>query len=109
MAVVSLERTSSSKDDSKQRGSRVGGWGTRPIPGYGDYSYPNTYVWFVQGANDEPNIRRGMTYHDLLIENRSPMVRLDVLPGVSHRVPATRLGADKILDILINECRPRHE
>ena len=77
--------------------------------GYGDYFYPGTFVWFVQGENDEPNIRRGLTYHDLLIENHSPMVRVDVLPNVVHGVPRTPQGADKILDILINECRPRHE
>ena len=77
--------------------------------GDGDYSYPRTLVWFLFGENDEPNIKRGMTYHDLLIENRSPMVRLDVLPEVPHGVHRTPTGADKILDILINECRPRHE
>ncbi len=77
--------------------------------GHGDYFYPRTLVWLLFGENDEPNIKRGMTYHDLLIENRSPMVRLDVLPGVPHEVPSSPQGADKILDILINECRPRHE
>ena len=75
--------------------------------GQGDYFYPRTLVWFLFGENDEPNIKRGMTYHDLLIENRSPMVRLDVLPGVPHGVHRNPQGADKILDILINECRPR--
>ena len=75
--------------------------------GWGDYFYPRTLVWFLFGENDEPNIKRGMTYHDLLIENGSPMVGLDVLPGVAHGVHRNPQGADKILDILINECRPR--
>lgn len=77
--------------------------------GDGDYSYPRTLVWFLFGENDEPNIKRGMTYHDLLIDSQSPLVRMDVLPGVGHSLHPHPLGADKILDILINECRPRHE
>ena len=77
--------------------------------GDGDYFYPRTLVWFLFGENDEPNIKRGTTYYDRLIEDRSPMVRLDVLLGVGHGVHRNPQGADKLLDILINECRPRHE
>lgn len=74
--------------------------------GDGDYSYPRTLVWFLFGEKDEPNIRRGKTYHDLLVANESPLVRMDILPGVSHGVQRSPRGAKKILDILIEECRP---
>jgi len=75
--------------------------------GQGDYVYPHTLVWFLFGEKDQPNIERGRTYYDLLVESGSPLVRMDILPGVPHGVHLSPPGADKIVDILTQECRPR--
>ena len=80
--------------------------------GEGDYVHPRTMVWFVfEGIDDTHAVAMGTVYHDLLLERKSPLVRKTVVPDVSHSGPkgllGSRNGADKVRDILLEECRPR--
>ena len=77
--------------------------------GDGDYSYPQTMVWFVlEGIDNGAAAAQGMTYHDLLVEHGSPWVRVEVMPDMDHLdVVTTAVGANKARDILINQCHPR--
>lgn len=80
--------------------------------GEGDYVYPRTMVWFVfEGIDDTHAVAMGMTYYDLLMRQGSPLVGKDTIPDVAHGgrmgLYASREGANRIRDVLINECRPR--
>jgi len=80
--------------------------------GDGDYVYPRTQVWFVfEGIDDSHAVAMGTAYHDLLMERKSPLVQKTVVPDVSHSGPKglynSRVGADKVRDILLEACRPR--
>jgi hypothetical protein len=80
--------------------------------GEGDYVHPRTMVWFVfEGVDDTHAVAMGTTYHDLLLERKSPLVRKTVIPEVSHAGPkglySSRDGADKVRNILLDECRSR--
>jgi hypothetical protein len=80
--------------------------------GDGDYVHPRTMVSFVfEGIDDSHAVAMATTYHDLLIEKKSPFVQKTVIPDVSHSGPtglyANRGGADKVRDILLETCRPR--
>ena len=80
--------------------------------GDGDYQYPRTMVWFVfEGIDDTHAVAMGTTYHDLLLERKSPLVQKTTIPDVSHSGPRglynSRSGADKVRDILLEACRPR--
>jgi hypothetical protein len=80
--------------------------------GDGDYTHPRTMVWFVfEGIDDSHAVAMGTIYHDLLMERSAPLVRKTVIPDVSHSGPkglyGSRSGADRVRDILIEECRPR--
>lgn len=76
--------------------------------GDADYFYPRTFVWFVFGEKDTTNATgMGMTYYDRLIDARSPWVRKDVLPNVTHDIKDSLDGSNKIINILVKECRPR--
>jgi len=82
--------------------------------GDGDYVHPGTMVWFVlEGIDDTHAAAMGTVHHDLLVQRGSPQVRKTIVPDVTHAGPkglyGSRDGADKIRDILINECRPRRE
>jgi len=78
--------------------------------GDADYFYPRTLVGFVFGEEDSSTnaTEMGLTYYNRLISAGSPWVRMDVLPKVTHDVKDSREGSRKILEILVNECRPRH-
>jgi hypothetical protein len=80
--------------------------------GEGDYVHPGTMVWFVfEGVDDTHAAAMGAAYHALLVQRGSPHVRKTTIPDVTHAGPkglyGSRIGADKVRDILINECRPR--
>ncbi len=76
--------------------------------GAADYVYPKTLVWFLFGEEDNTNATAmGLTYYDRLVSEGSPFVRKDVLPKVTHGIKDSPEGARKILEILVNECRPR--
>lgn len=77
--------------------------------GEGDYVYPHTMVWFVvEGIDSGGAAALGATYYDLLVKSGSPLVGRTVVPGVDHSgLVRTRSGAEKIRDVLLNECRPR--
>ncbi len=78
--------------------------------GEGDYVYPRTMVWFVfEGIdNDAHAAALGATYYELLVKSGSPLVGKTVVPGVDHgRLIRSRDGAEKIRDVLLNECRSR--
>ena len=80
--------------------------------GDGDYQYPRTMVWFVfEGIDDTHAVAMGTTYHDLLLERKSPLVKKTTIPDVSHSGPKglynSRSGTDKMRDILLEACRPR--
>jgi hypothetical protein len=80
--------------------------------GDGDYVHPRTMVAFVFEAIDDSHaVAMGTTYHDLLIEKKSPLVQKTIIPDVSHSGPKglynNRSGADKVRDILLETCRPR--
>jgi hypothetical protein len=69
-------------------------------------------VWFVfESVDDTHTVAMGTTYHDLLVERGSPLVRKTTIPNVTHTGPqglySSRNGADRVRDILINKCRPR--
>jgi hypothetical protein len=74
--------------------------------GEGDYVYPRTMVWFLFGELDSSNaVEQGLIYHEQLVQEGSPLVRKDVVPGTPHAVPSTPQGANMIRDIMLNECR----
>jgi hypothetical protein len=76
--------------------------------GNNDYVYPNTMVWFLFGELDESNaVEQGLTYYDRLVQEGTPLVRKDVVPGTPHAVPSTPQGANRVRDIMLSECRPR--
>jgi hypothetical protein len=80
--------------------------------GDGDYVHPRTMVWFVfEGIDDTHAVAMGTTYHDLLIERKSPLVQKTAIPDVTHSGPkglySSRSGTDKVRDILLETCRPR--
>jgi hypothetical protein len=80
--------------------------------GDGDYVYPGTMVWFVfEGIDDTHAAAMGAAYHDLLVERGSPHVRKTTIPDVTHAGPkglyGNRNGADKVREILMDECRLR--
>ena len=80
--------------------------------GEGDYVHPRTLVSFVfEGIDDSHAVAMGTVYYDLLLDRGSPLVRKTVVPDVSHAGPkgllASRIGADKVRTILLDECRPR--
>jgi hypothetical protein len=78
--------------------------------GFGDWTYahPKTMVWFVHGALDDTNgPEQGDAYRDRLIQAQSPLVNRDIVPNTPHQTPSTAVGADKIRDIMVAECKPR--
>jgi hypothetical protein len=73
-----------------------------------EHVLPNTLVWFVMGAEDmTETVAHGYVYHDTLVANGSPLVRLDIIPGSGHVTAATTLGGDTIRDAFLDECVPR--
>ena len=76
--------------------------------GVRDYFHPATMVWFVWKGS---TIRTRRRWDDLPQQRGSPHVRRTTIPGVTHAGPqglyASRNAADKIRDIIIDECRPR--
>lgn len=76
--------------------------------GPNDYVYPRTLVHFLFGSEDLGNaVPQGITYLERLRAERSPLVEVDTLPGVPHGVPSVRLGADRVRDVMLAECRAR--
>jgi hypothetical protein len=72
------------------------------------YIYPNTMVWFLFGENDQTTTAvHGRVYYEQLIQEGSPLVRMDIVPNTDHIVATTKEGADMIRDILLSECHPR--
>ena len=82
--------------------------------GEGDYVHPQTMVAFISEGIESLRlgygVAMGMTYHDLLVREGSPLIRNDVVTGVTHAGETglynTQKGIDLISDTLINECRP---
>ena len=75
----------------------------------GDYFYPKTLVWFLFGEEDSPRtIQQGKTYYDRLVAEGSPLVGMEILPETPHGVHRSQEGADRIRDVLLNECRPQN-
>ena len=56
-------------------------------------------------------VAQGELYHDLLVSEGSPLVRKDIVLGVTHAGDTglynSREGTNLIRDVLINECRPQ--
>ena len=74
--------------------------------GEGDYIYPRTMVWFVFEGIAGAEVALGTAYYDLLVKAGSPLVGKTVVPDVDHGgLIRSRNGAEKIRDILLNECR----
>jgi hypothetical protein len=71
-----------------------------------DYVYPETMVWFLFGERDNW-IPQGMTFAERLLQEGSPLVRIDTLPRLGHRIHSRKEGAEMIRDILLKECRRR--
>ena len=78
--------------------------------GDGDYVRPETLIWFVFEEMGGMEVAQGEFYHDLLVSEGSPLVRKDIVPGVTHggatALNRSREGTNRVRDILINECRP---
>ena len=78
--------------------------------GDGDYVHPQTLIWFVFEGMGGMEVAHGEFYHALLINEGSPLVRKDIVPGVTHGgatgLNRSREGTNRVRDILINECRP---
>ena len=79
--------------------------------GEGDYSYPNTLVWFVFEGNDDTHaVAQGMQYFDILASRDSAAVQKDFVSNVTHMgetgLYASAEGPNLIRDILLKECRP---
>jgi hypothetical protein len=73
-----------------------------------DYVYPKTMVWFLFGENDIPTwVANGMTYYERLIQEGSPLVRVDTVSNTPYIVHNTKEGAEKIRDILLTKCKCR--
>ena len=79
--------------------------------GDGDYVHPQTLIWFVFEEMGDMAAAQGELYHDLLVSEGSPLVRKDIVPGVTHAGDTglynSREGTNLIRDVLINECRPQ--
>ena len=80
--------------------------------GEGDYSYPNTLVWFVFEGNDDTHaVAQGMQYFDILASRDSASVQKDFVSNVTHGgetgLYASAEGPNLIRDILLKECRSR--
>jgi hypothetical protein len=76
--------------------------------GEGDYVYPRTMVWFVVEGIEDTAALQGATYYELLMKSGSPLVGKTIVPGVDESgLIRTRDGAEKIRDVLLNECRIR--
>jgi hypothetical protein len=74
--------------------------------GEGDYIYPRTMVWFVFEGIAGAEVALGTAYYDLLVKAGSPLIGKTVVPDVDHGgLIRSRSGAEKIRDILLNECR----
>ncbi len=77
---------------------------------YGDwqYNYPRTMVWFLFGEQDRTaGVGQGLFYHQRLLAEGSPLVRLNVVPNTPHNAQSSPAGANMIRDIMLNECRLR--
>lgn len=84
-------------------------WETASIAaGPNDYRYPRTLVHFLFGSEDLGNaVPQGITYLERLRAEGALLVDVDTLRGVPHAVPSRPLGADRIRDLMLTECRVR--
>lgn len=78
--------------------------------GLGDYVYPHTMVSFVfEGIDDTRAVAQGMQYVHELRNAESPMVKVAVVPGVTHAFQnglyATASGVRQVTDALMEACR----
>lgn len=78
--------------------------------GLGDYVHPHTMVSFVfEGIDDTRAVAQGMQYVHELQNAGSPMVKVAVVPGVTHAFQtgmyAAESGARQVTDALLDACR----
>ena len=73
-----------------------------------EYSYPSTLVWFLLGENDtSAAVAHGLNFYERLLQERSPYVQLDTIPNTGHGVPATPEGAERVTEIVLQQCLAR--
>lgn len=74
----------------------------------GDFHYPKTLVWHILGGDDQVGgLGQGLLYYAEMVRAHSPHVRLDVLPGMPHGLWREEVGAGKIREAFLRECRIR--
>jgi hypothetical protein len=73
--------------------------------GQWQYFYPKTMVWFLFGESDTTITKaHGLYFYNYLLNFRSQLVNMDIVPNTDHIVSETQEGADMIRDIFLNEC-----
>jgi len=72
------------------------------------YNYPRTMVWLLFGEQDNTSaVGQGLLFHQRLLAEGSPLVRMNVIPNTGHGTQSSPEGANMIRDIMLNECRLR--
>jgi len=69
------------------------------------YVFPETLVWFVFGEEDFGSaVGQGLIFFERLQEAETPMLELSIANKTPHAAPSTKIGANKIRDVLLDHC-----
>ena len=66
------------------------------------FAYPRTRVAFVESEGDK-STRQGRLYYDAVLSQKT----WEIVSGNQHGVDRTLPGAERIRELLVNECRER--
>lgn len=70
--------------------------------GGSDYTYPNTRVHFLMGANDKRMLAIAKDWFNRAVAQGSPMMTWQVIPGAGHTLWSSQQGLDAWMHVLAN-------